>query len=1281
MSKSLETVDAQETANRALCYSLVKNKHKRVLKSRENIFKPKCSRELKKKLKKYKLRKDGIEDPDILDVSKILVKSLRIKSPNNQDKINCNNNTIEQEELNQGNYLIKMVRKKKICTEVKPLVNIIDDTAHNKESDINLLAEEVGDKKHTDAFKLMMKARNKSIGTNSPGKDKIEEQDFKEIAERKEIKAKRNLALQKMAESKGSLKNKEIEKLRDKIIEKKLVERAETFKQMVTKTDSIKNEQKANNACAKQSQPSNEKSNLKTKPERNKFLNLCDIFNETIEIFDHSKQSKLIPTEDIEFQKKLSPSIRKKENMLSYFQKIPKDDPELLENNCIEENNDSIIKVKLNTKCKKKKKKLKLTEKLHTTSETVKNKILTIDDSNESHINDHKRIKRKRNLNVEDEGSPPLQTNNLNSSNIESRPKRNVKKPLKYTDDAQMFSSDEELYIFTPKKKKNSEPSLKSKIVETTEQMVNTIDNITKKNNVGAKDSVLEISKKDESKNKSKLTKTIGLNHTKDANNLSSKSSKYTNDKKAKMKLAPIFVAKMQLSPADIEAKQNFLKSGVPEKLKKKVKKPMNETNFDMFPSVVHIQQSQPDTNSYQEKDWFNGSNYDLIDESYFTQNEYSFKNFLTLEEACNFSVYVSELKPEKVLKSIKCAYPKFPVYRTYHLLRGKSKGEFKDCIYPDLDNSIEIINGQCVDVSNENPDQLNWCDKYKPTSSKQIIGNFESIKELKRWLETWTENVFKAKQIASDSSDFSDFYHSDTDSRDTNRNVNNILILTGQTGSGKTSSVYAVASELAIKVIEVNASSKRTGKIMLQDLQEATQSHKVDRRRNGSDNSQKLKEEIISITIKKRGRPKKINNGKHSTDGKSKQSSLKTSEMSQSQTLASQESIRTGMSLILIDDADIIFEQDDGFCSAIAQLIQSSKRPVILVTSSLSCPHLQRFLQYGKVLHMHPFLSRMLGTWLDVMCLADVGKCYTGLGAKLLDYYRGDIRKTINCLQFYMNSNKHINQGDELALSQIKHNIDDEESSMSWVDSKSLEPSLSNDKEVDSNIDNHLQVLHVGCPLDVFNIWWNLPRLYKHCNKTEIQESEGNSTNMHCITDQDATERLNRLAYVLDTISAIDYFNHKSPGTGTNISTRPWYSSENASLFDSENFECYKKSSLVTAEISDVIIRSTITEAQRVFKCGNSLNFPTPSMSDQRKRDKTVSRHFTLSDYLNSSAVLDRRATALDYWPTCRTICRIEKNRTDSNVKRKNRFCHYLKSLNVPGRNDFFDSLADSLT
>lgn len=1194
MSRSHETVNTIETpVNRELCYSLLKNKHKRVLKSRENIFKPKCSRELKKKLKKYKLRRDGIEDPDILNVSKILVSSLRIKSPNNSDKINCNNNIIEPEELEQANYLIRMVRKKKICTEVQ-LASANGNIGQKEEDTIptSNIPEEGTNKKHMDAFKLLMDSRNKSIGSNSPGKEKTDEPESKEEIERKEIKAKRVLSLQKMAMSKGSLKKKEIEEFRDKCIEKKMVKRAERLKQMIAKPDS-KSEQKKAGFSKKQPKPTYDNSEIKTKPEK-KALQLCDIFNEISEPVDQSKPPKKNPKqEDIEFLKKLSPSIKKKENMLSYFQKVSKDDSDGNVDDCSGKNDKSVIKVKFRSKRKNKCKVLNLTEKL-TPDEAPVKKIATVNKSNQSYDDSPMRVKRKRNLNIDDNLSSPVLKNSLTPSSAE-RPKRNVKKPLKYSEE--IFSSDEEFHIFTPKKKKNNEKPLTSKIVETTQQVNKEIDSETENRIKGTKNGVVDISKKDESK--CKLNKKTSLSLSKDQNN-SSKTLKLNNVKKA-VKLAPIFVAKVQLSPAEIEAKQKFLNSGVPEKLKKKAETTTNVVAVDIFPSVVHIQQSLPDLSIHQVKDWFNS----LVEIEEISNVQYVnlFKNLLVLEETNDLIIPVaSKHAPEKILKSIKGAYPKFPVYRTYHLLSGKRKGEFKDCVYPDLDNSSEIISAQCIDVNNENPDQLNWCDKYKPTSSKQIIGNFESIKELKKWLETWTENLFKARQ-ANDSSDSSDFYYSDTDSRDINRNTNNVLILTGQTGSGKTSCVYAVASELAIKVIEVNASSKRTGKIMLQDLQEATQSHKVDRAKSNSDNSQKLSEEIIPTQLKKRGRPKKVYPGKRnqSPDPKSKLSSQKSNENSQSQVIASQESARTVMSLILIDDADIVFEQDDGFCSAITQLIQSSKRPVILVTSSLTCPHLQRFLQYGKVLHMRPVLSRMLGTWLDIMCLADVGKCSFGLGAKVLDFYKGDIRKTINCLQFYMNSSKQMNQGDDLALSQLRRNIDDEDSSMSWVDSESSDAPVLNDTDADFYNDKLMQLLHIGVPLNVFSVWWNLPTLYSDCNNTKEIDNR-NCTNIECKKHQEAMDGLSRISNVLDTISVIDYFDSNIDSyKSTNICTRPWYTSENASLFENENFECYKKSSFITQEISDILMKSAISTAQGAFKNGNSLSFPSPSASIQR--------------------------------------------------------------------------------
>ncbi|XP_050352059.1 enhanced level of genomic instability 1 [Nymphalis io] len=1271
------TRSADDFKNTTRCSNVhISNNQKNILKSKENLFKPKCNKALKKKLKKYKLRRDGNEDQDVLDVSQILVNSLRIKSPNNPDNIyNKNKNT---EETKPNNYLFKMVRKRKNFLQ-KETNNV--NISQNIDVGSVIFDEESQTSKQMDAFKLLMDSRNKSIGSNSPGKEKSNDGSIVlEIEEKKAIKAKRVLSLQKMAEDKGALKKKEMEEFREICIKQKMLKRAELFKDMLTKNDSKKNK-------SEQSAQSNilhikpKKETIKNVATNNKTIKLCDIFSDTNSIVDENKPLEKVASEDIEFLKKLSPSIRKQENMLCYFKKVSKDaelTSEQSEINYSDKNTKSIIKVKLTPKRKKKTKASKSVDNdlcSITNSKSAQTEHLPICDSNNldsEQTENNERRKRKRNK-KNDEVNSLITTetinNNESGNNIDGRPKRNTKKPVKYAEDVNCFSSDEELHIFTPKKKRNSDISSKSKVIK----YIHDIDTKTKNFEMPANDKGYKISSKSgkskesnnylknqnnklksEMKTESKSTKNI--NGSKNLSNI-----KVKNDKKT-LKLAPIFVTKPQLSPAAIEAKQRFLKSGVPEKLKKStVQQINNSTLLEYFHSVSHIQQNDCHVSNLQGKDWFKQTS-NKIEETNVAHN-YTFKSLITPDSAESLNIPILKHKPEKVLKYIKSAYPKFPVYRTYHKLRSKCKGDFKDFNYIDLDNSIEIIEN-CTEVNNDNPEKLNWCDKYKPTTSKQIIGNFESVKELKRWLETWSEKLIKDKSNGSDVSDMSDFYCSDMDSKDAMRTTNNVLIVAGKSGSGKTSSVYAVAAELAIKVIEVNASSKRNGKIMLQDLQEATQSHKVNRAKSGTESSQKSSSQEVPtiLSIKKRGRPKRVLEDINAK----KNTSVPTCETS-TQVPSSQECVRTAMSLILIDDADIVFDQDDGFCSAISQLIQSSKRPVILVTSSPSCPHLQRFLQNGKIIHMRPLLPRMLGTWLDIMCLADVGKCFIGLGEKMLDYFKGDIRKTINCLQFYMNSFKNTSQSDEFINLQVTCNIDDENSSMSWADTESMESPSSNEFKPLCNIDKQTQLFSYYSP-NVFDVWMDLTSYFSFIKKEDDMKL--------CSKSLKKSSEIQSVVDILDTLSAIDYIDSIRPDTSSNITSTPWHRSETASLLESEDFNGYNETLYIGEEISNVLMMSTISKAQKIFKTDR-----VPTMSFHRERDRIVSRHITLSSYLNPYAILDRRATALDYWPACRTICRLEKSKTDINVKRNNRFCHYLKSLNILCKNDFFDNLAESLT
>lgn len=102
-----------------------------------------------------------------------------------------------------------------------------------------------------------------------------------------------------------------------------------------------------------------------------------------------------------------------------------------------------------------------------------------------------------------------------------------------------------------------------------------------------------------------------------------------------------------------------------------------------------------------------------------------------------------------------------------------------------------------------------------------------------------------------------SDWDCGEDDSQDGEDMLCNTMLITGPTGIGKTAAVYACAQELgfkvpkpqgplmshpcrkqrlnvfgslwSLKVFEVNASSQRSGRLILSQLKEATQSHQVD--------------------------------------------------------------------------------------------------------------------------------------------------------------------------------------------------------------------------------------------------------------------------------------------------------------------------------------------------------------------------------------------------------------------------------------------------------------------
>ncbi|XP_065343215.1 enhanced level of genomic instability 1 [Cloeon dipterum] len=205
------------------------------------------------------------------------------------------------------------------------------------------------------------------------------------------------------------------------------------------------------------------------------------------------------------------------------------------------------------------------------------------------------------------------------------------------------------------------------------------------------------------------------------------------------------------------------------------------------------------------------------------------------------------------------------------------------------------------------------WCEKYKPKLSVSVAGNESTVHRLRSWLERWTENK-GTKDVAPDSGSdldsLDDFIVSDddegsnADKRKKKKKPSNTVLLVGPSGSGKTAAVYAIAEELGFKVLEVNASSKRSGKRILSKLREATQSHQV---RSGA-----VDQESIASFFGK-------GQGGHASN--------------------SQQQSNQSLSLILVEDVDVVFEeQDEGFLTALNTLSENSKRPIVLISNDQNC-------------------------------------------------------------------------------------------------------------------------------------------------------------------------------------------------------------------------------------------------------------------------------------------------------------------------------------------------------
>ncbi|KAH7083665.1 hypothetical protein FB567DRAFT_529649 [Paraphoma chrysanthemicola] len=178
----------------------------------------------------------------------------------------------------------------------------------------------------------------------------------------------------------------------------------------------------------------------------------------------------------------------------------------------------------------------------------------------------------------------------------------------------------------------------------------------------------------------------------------------------------------------------------------------------------------------------------------------------------------------------------------------------------------------------------------------------------------------------------------------------NNVIVISGPHGCGKSATVYAVAKEMDFEVFEINSSTRRSGKDIQDKVGDMTANHLVNHKRPEIPAKEEVPPAVDGDTERMDAACQKdIDSGRQGTmmnffkAGPTTQSVVKAKPKAQ-QSKKSEPKSTQGMlphvqasrktqkqSLILFEEADVIFDEDQQFWTSVTKLAAQSKRPIIV--------------------------------------------------------------------------------------------------------------------------------------------------------------------------------------------------------------------------------------------------------------------------------------------------------------------------------------------------------------
>lgn len=171
---------------------------------------------------------------------------------------------------------------------------------------------------------------------------------------------------------------------------------------------------------------------------------------------------------------------------------------------------------------------------------------------------------------------------------------------------------------------------------------------------------------------------------------------------------------------------------------------------------------------------------------------------------------------------------------------------------------------------------------------------------------------------------------------KDGDKLANGVLV-SGPHGCGKTAAVYAVAKELGFEVFEINSSSRRSGKDVMQKIGDMTRNHLVRHNKTfaPAEDQEPVTDDEVTKDLKS-GKQATMNSFFKPKAGAPKpkpkeQAKPATSASAPTKEAKKEPSKNQRQSLILLEEADILYEEDKQFWLTVVSLMTQSKRPFIM--------------------------------------------------------------------------------------------------------------------------------------------------------------------------------------------------------------------------------------------------------------------------------------------------------------------------------------------------------------